>query len=145
MVYNHKLFQKRPIIAEVTAGYEDKAAIRRQTVGSEPSIGYCKETKQTKFITDHVLAPSNSASTEKPIDSNNIGFKMLKSMGYNEGEGLGKEQNGIKQPIKIQIREPRAGLSCQPVAFSIDDSEKATKYHKQWSKGAKRFAQMDKN
>ena len=65
--------------------------------------------------------PTNAA--EKPptepaqldpdhIDASNEGFKMLKSMGWTEGEGLGKQSKGDALPLSERIREEarREGL-----------------------------------
>ena len=65
--------------------------------------------------------PTNAA--EKPptepaqldpdhIDANNEGFKMLKSMGWTEGEGLGKASKGDALPLSERIKEEarREGL-----------------------------------
>jgi hypothetical protein len=40
---------------------------------------------------------------EKKIDSNNIGYKLLKSMGWKEGNPLGNKREGLIEPIKIDI------------------------------------------
>ena len=40
---------------------------------------------------------------EKKIDPSNIGYKLLKSMGWKEGKSLGKHNKGILEPIKIDI------------------------------------------
>jgi len=39
-----------------------------------------------------------------PIGESNIGFKMLKKIGYIEGEGLGKDCQGIINPVTIRKR-----------------------------------------
>jgi len=40
---------------------------------------------------------------EKKIDPNNIGYKLLKAMGWKEGNPLGKKNQGLLEPIKIDI------------------------------------------
>lgn len=40
---------------------------------------------------------------ENKIDPNNIGYKLLKSMGWKEGKSLGKTNKGILEPIKIDL------------------------------------------
>lgn len=46
---------------------------------------------------------------EKEIP-NSKGSKMLKNLGWKQGEGLGKSGSGIKEPIKVEIRDARLGL-----------------------------------
>ncbi|CAG2060316.1 unnamed protein product, partial [Timema podura] len=62
-------------------GYEDRAQIRRNTVGS----------------TDH-NEKTQVASLEESIQPQNKGFKMLAKMGWTEGQALGKEGDGLKEP-----------------------------------------------
>lgn len=44
------------------------------------------------------------------IPQSNIGFKMLKQMGYNPGSALGKEGLGRAEPVGLDIRRSRAGI-----------------------------------
>ncbi|CDP20024.1 unnamed protein product [Coffea canephora] len=50
------------------------------------------------------------ANVEKAIPQSNIGFKMLKQMGYNPGSALGKECSGRAEPVRLEIRRGRAGI-----------------------------------
>mmetsp|Transcript_32100 Transcript_32100/g.43991 ORF Transcript_32100/g.43991 Transcript_32100/m.43991 type:complete len:266 (-) Transcript_32100:120-917(-) len=43
-----------------------------------------------------------------PISETNIGFKMLKKIGYIEGEGLGKDCQGIINPVTIRKRASKS-------------------------------------
>ncbi|CAM8910568.1 unnamed protein product [Rhodiola kirilowii] len=45
-----------------------------------------------------------------PISQCNIGFKLLKQMGYTPGSALGKEGSGRAEPVGIEIRRSRAGI-----------------------------------
>ena len=36
---------------------------------------------------------------DRPIDSDNKGRKMLEKMGWKQGEGLGREGGGLKEPV----------------------------------------------
>lgn len=68
--------------------------------------------------------PANAAAAPPPaaaapveldpdhIDASNEGFKMLKSMGWTEGAGLGKQETGDALPLSARIKEEarRAGL-----------------------------------
>lgn len=50
------------------------------------------------------------ARIEAPIPQSNIGFKLLKQMGYTPGAALGKEGSGLAEPVGLQIRRSRAGI-----------------------------------
>lgn len=50
------------------------------------------------------------ANIEAPIPQSNIGFKLLKQMGYTPGSALGKEGSGRAEPVGLDIRRSRAGI-----------------------------------
>ncbi|CAA7060636.1 unnamed protein product [Microthlaspi erraticum] len=47
---------------------------------------------------------------DTPIGESNVGFKMLKQMGYKPGSALGKEGSGRAEPVTMDIRRSRAGV-----------------------------------
>ncbi|KAJ4705591.1 G-patch domain [Melia azedarach] len=50
------------------------------------------------------------AKIEAPIPQSNIGFKLLKQMGYTPGSSLGKDGVGRAEPVGLEIRRSRAGI-----------------------------------
>ncbi|XVF56029.1 hypothetical protein PTKIN_Ptkin06aG0083900 [Pterospermum kingtungense] len=50
------------------------------------------------------------AKIDAPIPQSNIGFKLLKQMGYTPGSALGKEGSGRAEPVGLDIRRSRAGI-----------------------------------
>uniref|UniRef100_A0A915NSZ1 G-patch domain-containing protein n=1 Tax=Meloidogyne floridensis TaxID=298350 RepID=A0A915NSZ1_9BILA len=52
----------------------------------------------------------STVSRKEEISENNKGFKLLKGMGWSEGQGLGKANQGMKGPIETIIKNNRAGL-----------------------------------
>ncbi|XP_062107657.1 SUPPRESSOR OF ABI3-5 isoform X1 [Humulus lupulus] len=59
---------------------------------------------------DAMLSSYEVITTEKAIDESNVGNRMLRSMGWQEGLGLGKDGSGMKEPVQAQAVESRAGL-----------------------------------
>ncbi|KAJ8753382.1 hypothetical protein K2173_019781 [Erythroxylum novogranatense] len=52
-------------------------------------------------------------TADKAIDESNVGNRMLRNMGWQEGLGLGKDGSGMIQPVQAQGMERRAGLGSQ--------------------------------
>ncbi|KAJ3671093.1 hypothetical protein LUZ60_008519 [Juncus effusus] len=52
------------------------------------------------------------ASIETELTSSNIGFKLLQKMGW-KGKGLGKNEQGIVEPIKANVRDSKLGVGKQ--------------------------------
>lgn len=52
------------------------------------------------------------ASLDTQLTSTNIGFRLLQKMGW-KGKGLGKDEQGIVEPIKAGIRDPKLGVGKQ--------------------------------
>ncbi|KAF9681446.1 hypothetical protein SADUNF_Sadunf05G0002300 [Salix dunnii] len=52
------------------------------------------------------------ASLDTKLTESNIGFRLLQKMGW-KGKGLGKDEQGIIEPIKSGIRDPKLGIGKQ--------------------------------
>ncbi|XP_027114962.2 uncharacterized protein [Coffea arabica] len=52
------------------------------------------------------------ASLDTQLTSSNVGFRLLQKMGW-KGKGLGKDEQGIIEPIKSGIRDPKLGIGKQ--------------------------------
>ncbi|XP_061476288.1 angiogenic factor with G patch and FHA domains 1 isoform X2 [Rhineura floridana] len=105
--------------------YKDRAGKRRVTVGSEGN-----------FHRDD--AP---ASVHVEISDSNKGHKMLEKMGWKKGEGLGKSGDGMKDPIKLQLRRKHAGLGSNTPVSAEEVQIINTKNKKNWEKARERFAE----
>ncbi|KAG5525553.1 hypothetical protein RHGRI_032005 [Rhododendron griersonianum] len=52
------------------------------------------------------------ASLDTKLTSSNVGFRLLQRMGW-KGKGLGKDEQGITEPIKSGMRDPKLGIGKQ--------------------------------
>ncbi|KAG0597754.1 hypothetical protein M758_12G019100 [Ceratodon purpureus] len=52
------------------------------------------------------------ASVDTSLSSSNIGFRLLQKMGW-KGKGLGKNEQGIVEPIKAGVRDAKLGVGKQ--------------------------------
>ncbi|CAK5044577.1 unnamed protein product [Meloidogyne enterolobii] len=78
--------------------YRDRAMERRSHFGYDP--GLQDEPEDASAEVTQAVAAYKAA---KPLDSTNVGNRMLKSMGWSEGCGLGRNLQGIVISVKILI------------------------------------------
>lgn len=52
-------------------------------------------------------------TAETALDERNVGNRMLRNMGWQEGSGLGKDGTGIVEPVQALSTDVRAGLGSQ--------------------------------
>ncbi|PWZ09449.1 hypothetical protein Zm00014a_026009 [Zea mays] len=52
-------------------------------------------------------------TADSAIDESNVGNRILRNMGWQEGLGLGKDGSGIKEPVQAKSVDVRAGLGSQ--------------------------------
>lgn len=57
---------------------------------------YCPKLLMLLFLYSNYEQP-----TKDGLNSDNIGNKMLQAMGWKEGKGLGRNQQGITAPIEV--------------------------------------------
>lgn len=104
---------------EAELKYRDRAAERREKYGvPEPPAPKKKFKKHP---------PATSVNYEQPtkdgITSDNIGNKMLQAMGWKEGKGLGRHQQGITTPIAASLRTKGTGLGVKGAAYELSASD----------------------
>ncbi|KAG6404311.1 hypothetical protein SASPL_136557 [Salvia splendens] len=69
-----------------------------------------KLDRNRKQVEEDKLTLENAGSA---IPQSNIGFKLLKQMGYSPGSALGKEGSGRAEPVSLEIRRGRAGIGTE--------------------------------
>ncbi|OQR79199.1 hypothetical protein BIW11_05908 [Tropilaelaps mercedesae] len=101
--------------------YADRAGERRARVGSD-------------FPHEPDAMPAHA---EVPMECSNKGFKMLQGMGWREGEGLGRSNQGGTQPVSVQMRNERAGLGREDATTHSDDNR-----GERWKRARARYDQI---
>ena len=109
------------------SNYQDRAQLRRENFGSS---------------SDHVK--TEQSSVNESISKNNMGFKMLKKMGWAEGTSLGKSGDGEIEPVLVQQNFERTGLGAEGIYLDhgLDDLQ-STRKRKILVKTKNRFDQID--
>ncbi|KJH42660.1 g-patch domain protein [Dictyocaulus viviparus] len=88
---------------------EDRAAKRRRLFGSEMNYIDKRAVDPNDIHAGCLAKPvpgfvvTSRTDTEKPLDEANKGFRMLQNMGWKEGRGLGKEEQGCHEPVCYNI------------------------------------------
>ncbi|XP_072946189.1 RNA-binding protein 5-like [Epargyreus clarus] len=96
-------FRKKNELLPQINGYRDRAAERRLKFGEdEPPI------RKRYDPPDSYMSPMQSHPPPSVVDT--IGGKMLQKMGWSEGRGLGKEEQGRIAPIEAEQRPSLVGL-----------------------------------
>ncbi|XP_019736136.1 RNA-binding protein 5 [Hippocampus comes] len=103
---------------ETELKYRDRAAERREKYGiPEPPVPKKKKYNQPTPVVNY------EQPTKDGLNSDNIGNKMLQAMGWKEGKGLGRNQQGITAPIQAQLRTKGAGLGTKGSNYTLSASD----------------------
>lgn len=98
--------------------YRDRAAERREKYGiPEPPA------PKKKFYKPPTPAVNYEQPTKDGLTSDNIGNKMLQAMGWQQGKGLGRHQQGITTPIAASLRTRGTGLGVKGSSYELSASD----------------------
>ena len=108
--------------------YKDRAGERRMQKGS-----------------DNPYEKTEVSDVDSSIRSSNKGFKMLSKMGWSEGGGLGKDQQGRVEPVRAEARSERAGLGSDASFVGGDEDPRKKQKAQIWKKTQERFDNIPKD
>ena len=114
--------------------YRDRAKERRSKFGDDdkPVPNRFKE-KYLKAMEDSSSGSGDLASAPK-IGEDNVGNKMLQKMGWKDGLGLGKKNQGRTDVINVQQRTAMSGLGTAQSAGNPNESYKENARKTLWSR-----------
>lgn len=100
--------------------YRDRAKERRDKYGTPAIIPGWKKRLEREI--DKASFSKYEQPTVKGLQEDNLGNKMLKAMGWSKGQGLGKANQGIVEPIKAHMRQVGAGLGASGSSHGLYSS-----------------------
>lgn len=80
---------------------------------SSDEVRKSNKTRQSRTLCTRNASPRNDTKNSlygKPISNSNKGFTMLQNMGWSQGQGLGVDEHGRKEPLDVKLRISRKGL-----------------------------------
>ena len=85
-----------------------------------------KQPKRKKLCVRENDSPKNTMLKNREeglstsIPSSNKGYELLKKMGYKHGQGIGKTETGIAEPIPIDFKNDKKGLGTEKKKTSTE-------------------------
>ncbi|XP_017785465.1 PREDICTED: RNA-binding protein 5-like isoform X2 [Nicrophorus vespilloides] len=89
--------------------YRDRAKERRLKYG-DPDEPQPSKLKEKYLKSREIEIPVAAASVSEPIGAENVGNRLLQKMGWTEGQGLGKSNQGRTTIIQAEQRASTVGL-----------------------------------
>lgn len=117
-----------------TPMYRDRASERRAVFGADTPSKHKDASNRSKVFAGPkaiVAAPAAhdmmpQSAPEKPIDSDNIGSKLLAMMGWSRGQGLGAKRDGRTDIVETKIYKPGVGLGSSTPSDTAAHQERAS-------------------
>ncbi|XP_055375070.1 RNA-binding protein 5-like [Condylostylus longicornis] len=105
--------------------YRDRAKERRLKFGESdpPPVNRSKERFEKELESVSISVQSQLGAM--PISENNVGNRLLQKMGWQEGQGLGKSNQGRTNIIEADGRSSTAGLGSKVSQFGPGDDYKS--------------------
>ncbi|XP_038110702.1 RNA-binding protein 5-A [Culex quinquefasciatus] len=106
--------------------YRDRAKERRLKYGEAdpPPVNKSKERFQRELEKQSSAPTPNLAAI--PIGQNNVGNKLLQKMGWSEGQGLGRSNQGRTNIIETETRVQNAGLGIKATNYAATGDDYKT-------------------
>jgi XRN-Two Binding Domain, XTBD/G-patch domain len=134
--YSVQYSYQQTLLVDVSGTGQTTAAKNKSKVEASEALykllqKYCYTVRpKVKFLTEELeikketveVGPSKQSTAngsniqqedfeDQKIEENNIGFKMLKMLGWKSGSALGSRSDGIVDPVSLQIKiDKRAGF-----------------------------------
>jgi len=106
-------------------GYRDRAKERRDKYGEDDQMQVRASKLKQKYLKAlNKAAPKPPPEPERKVGADNLGNKMLQKMGWKEGLGLGKANQGRTNIVEAERRNATAGLGTKGPDLDPNDTYK---------------------
>jgi len=110
---------KPAVVGTEVLDYMDESILKVATA-AEPIKKPVKEREQLKPLKER-MADTLQEGLAQPIGHDNKGFRMLQRMGFQAGEGLGKDKAGLAEPLTVALKRGRTGVGKD---FEVDSEKR---------------------
>jgi RNA-binding protein 5/10 len=100
--------------------YMDRAGDRRRKWGNNEPVE--RNVVKEQYLKE--MEKSGTSEFQAPITGENKGSKMLKAMGWTEGQGLGKKKSGRTDIIHVEQHVETAGLGARVTVMRSGETYK---------------------
>jgi len=133
--WKDKQIEKRNSSLESALQYRDRAKERRSKFGGDDPPPPNKFKEKYMKVMDNIAANAGPDNTVTKIGDDNVGNKMLQRMGWKEGLGLGKANQGRTDIISTDDgRTNSAGLGIKQVSRRTNDDYRSAAKRMLWSR-----------
>eukprot|EP00347_Sterkiella_histriomuscorum_P011093 403373781 len=73
------------------------------------------EPEITRHNIKHQMFQKLQEGLQTKISKENKGFQLLMKLGFKEGQGLGKKESGIKNPLELEMKNNKIGIGIDLV------------------------------
>ncbi|XP_072031081.1 G patch domain-containing protein 2-like [Amphiura filiformis] len=113
-----KTRDSRPLIPmDIERWSSSKYSMQDSVMSTQSHYPQFADAKRRRKTPPPTVPLEGLVGPDKPIPDNNIGNRMLQSMGWSPGTGLGPGGSGIQEPVKAYIRPKNRGLGHWKPAF----------------------------
>lgn len=114
--------------------YRDRAKERRKKFGAEDVPPPNRFKEKFMRVMDQVAAASVQETSKQKLGEDNVGNKMLQKMGWKEGLGLGKQNQGRTEIIEAEARSSSSGLGVKQVVRGPNEDYRDVAKKMLWSR-----------
>ncbi|EDW03744.1 RNA-binding protein 5-B [Drosophila grimshawi] len=113
-------------VANAGLSYRDRAKERRLKYGEgdPPPPNRSRERFEHEIKNMQTRKKETGPTPAMPISSNNVGNRLLQKMGWSEGQGLGRKNQGRTQIIEAEARSNNVGLGNKSGTLAPGDDYK---------------------